>query len=71
MSTHDYETKMLLPLELDETSVLVGECGGLSAVFEAGPSHASPGFWRVETEHGSLYLDPDVLVEVLAQVGAK
>ena len=63
--THDWETKQVKPSNLDSTCVLVGECGGLSAVFEAGPSYASPGLWRVETEHGALYLDPDLDVEIL------
>jgi len=45
--------------DLDSTDVLVGECEGLSAVFGSYASSAMPGLLVVETEHGSLYLDPD------------
>jgi hypothetical protein len=36
--THDYETKSVLGKDLDETMILVGESGGLSAVYENKPS---------------------------------
>jgi hypothetical protein len=52
--------------ELDSSHVLMGESGGLSAVYAAKPSSAMPGCMRVETEHGSLYVDEDATVEVLA-----
>jgi hypothetical protein len=59
--------------ELTDTHVMVGECGGLCAVrhnrglcswiFAGGFSME---FVVVETEHGSLFLDPENIVEVLA-----
>jgi hypothetical protein len=64
--THDYQTRTLKPIRLGSTHVLVGESGGLSAVYtNDGPSSAMPGLIRIETEHGPLYLDPDEDVEVL------
>lgn len=56
-------TKKLEELEGD---TLVGEAGGHSQIIgECAPSSAIPGMWRVETEHGVLFLDPDFDVEVL------
>ena len=63
---HDHSVTLVKASAINGTHVLVGECGGLSAVFEAGPAHSAPGFWRVETEHGPLYLDPDEELEVLS-----
>jgi hypothetical protein len=63
--THDYETKMVKATALNGTHVIVGECGGLSAVFDVEPSSAIPGLYRVESEHGVLYLDPDQKIQVL------
>lgn len=65
--THDYETKKVRAAQLTNEHVLVGESGGLSAIYELGPSSAMPGFMRVETEHGPLYLDPDHEYDVLAK----
>jgi hypothetical protein len=65
-STHNYTTALLPAIDLDSTMVLVGESGGLSAVYDVANSYAMPGLLVVETEHGSLYLDPDLHVEVLA-----
>ena len=62
---HTHVTKTVRGDALDSTHVLVGESGGLSAVYEAEPSGSMPGFVRVETEHGPLYLDPEELYEVL------
>lgn len=58
-TTHDYPTTPRLGADLDETCVLVGDSGGLSAVYEANPSSAMTGLMIVETEHGPLYLDPE------------
>jgi len=63
--THDYNTKKVLGKNLTNEHVLVGESGGLSAIYELEPSSAMPGFMRVETEHGPLYLDPDEFYDVL------
>lgn len=66
MSTHDYDTKKVNPADLNSTHVLVGESGGLSAIYENdGPSNAMAGLIRLETEHGPLYLDPDEPADVL------
>lgn len=63
--THDYNTKKVPGSDLTNEHVLVGESGGLSAIYESGPSGSMPGFMRVETEHGPLYLDPDEFYDVL------
>ena len=44
---------------LQATDTLVGEAGGLCAVYEIEPSNIMPDLLRVETEHGTLYLDPE------------
>lgn len=59
MSTHDYPTRKVRGKDLDGTMVLVGESGGLSAIYVNSPSSAMPGLTLIETEHGPLYLDPD------------
>jgi hypothetical protein len=64
-TTHDYATREVLGSKLDSSMVLVGESGGLSAIYEVGASSAMPGLVRVETEHGPLYLDPDETYPVL------
>jgi hypothetical protein len=64
-NTHDYETREVPVTELDSTMVLVGESGGLCAIYETQPSSAMPGLQRIETEHGALYLDPDESATVL------
>lgn len=65
MTTHDYATRDMLASEIDDTMVLVGESGGLSAVYESAPSAALPGLQLVTTEHGPLLLDPDERYAVL------
>mgnify|MGYP006274961001 CR=1 FL=1 len=62
---HDYATKNVLATAINGTHVLVGECGGLSAVFSAEPSAAMPGCIAISTEHGYLYVDNDRELEVL------
>lgn len=57
--THNYPTKLVLGKDLNDTHVLVGESGGLSAVYENDVSSAMPGSQAVLTEHGPLYLDSD------------
>ena len=65
-ATHDYNTKLVWADKLNSEHVLVGECGGLSAIVgECKLSSAMPGLFMAETEHGTLYLDPDEAVEVL------
>lgn len=45
---------------------LVGDFGGLTLISgDVKPSAAMPGLLHVETEHGTLYLDPDLDHQVL------
>ena len=62
--THDHPTKPVLGKDLNETHVLIGESGGMSAVYEVEPSNLVLGCLVVTTEHGPLYLDPDESYEV-------
>jgi hypothetical protein len=64
-ATHDYDTRPMLGRDLTSAHVLVGESGGLSAVYDCNPSSLVFGLVVVTTEHGQLYLDPDALYEVL------
>jgi hypothetical protein len=57
MSTHDYPVRLVRGEDLDETMVLVGESGGLSAIYGRGGS--AFGGMTVETEHGTLYVNHD------------
>lgn len=59
MSPHDYPIRQVRGRDLDSTMVLVGESGGLSAIYDGYPSGAMPELRVIETEHGPLYLDPD------------
>lgn len=65
-ATHDYDTNLKLVAALDSTDVLVGESGGLSAVYDNAPSRVMRGCHHIETEHGSLYIDSEEFVQVLA-----
>lgn len=69
MSTHDEHTQTVAANTLTSNDVLVGEAGGLSAVYDIYPSSAMPGCLAVETEHGTLYLDEDDQCVVLHRVG--
>lgn len=66
-ATHDYETTEKQAQHLTNADVLVGECGGLSAVFSIdGPTRIG---WSmvviIETEHGNLLVAPEKELEVL------
>lgn len=65
--THDYATATLKVEALNSTHVLVGESGGLSAVYNVYPcqSNALKGHLAVETEHGTMYLEKADEVQVL------
>lgn len=66
--THDYDTIEIIPTMLNTSHTLVGQCGGLSSVIgDVSMSNVAFGMLMVETEHGTLYLDPDEDVEVLDQ----
>lgn len=47
--------------------VLVGESNGTSEVYGKSDSSAMPGLIVLETEHGSLYIDPDAELTVRAE----
>ena len=64
MSTHDYPTREVAGRDINSTMVLVGESGGLSAIYDIEPSFAMPGLLTAGTEHGTLYLDPDEVYNV-------
>ena len=55
----------LRPAEMPNGAALVGESRGTSVIHEASPSATMPGLWLVETEHGPLYLDPDLTYSVI------
>jgi hypothetical protein len=55
--------------DLTGEDVIIGECKGLSAVFEVSTSSAMSGLLMVETEHGPLYLDPDQYSKVVGPNG--
>ena len=57
--THDCDTVSVPALDLTPAHVLVGESGGLSAVYEVRHDSLLPGFVTVTTEHGPLLLDDD------------
>lgn len=46
-------------IDLKSGDVIVGECKGLSAVFDSFPSAAMEGCLIVHTEHGYLYVPAD------------
>lgn len=68
MSTHDYDTALVRADTLNSTHVLVGESGGLSAIYDVRPcrSRALMDKVEVETEHGVLYFDRHAEMTVLA-----
>lgn len=68
-TTHDYRTQTVAVKTLTFRDVLVGECGGLSAVYETETSYLMQGCLSVETEHGTLYMDADDQVLVLHRDG--
>ena len=62
-ATHDYDTEWIPARDLNNTHVLVGESGGLSAVYDT--AFVSGGKVYTETEHGTLVHDAFYEVEVL------
>lgn len=61
----DYAVKSVRVMDLTPQHVMVGESGGLSAVYDCFPSIVMKDCMVVETEHGSLYLESDDMVDVL------
>jgi hypothetical protein len=68
--THTYPTVTIPARDLDYTHVIVGESGGLCAVYESAQPSPTFGLYRVETEHGHIFIDPAKDVNVLAPVDA-
>lgn len=67
-TTHDYNTDTVAAKDVDSSMVLVGESGGLSSVYNnGGKSYAMEGCISIETEHGTLYVDADEPMLVLAE----
>lgn len=64
-ATHDYATKQVLGRDLTGDHVLVGESGGLSALFSAPTSGYTRTSMIVDTEHGMLIVDPGHSYDVL------
>jgi hypothetical protein len=65
-ATHDYKTKVYRADELDSTCVLVGESGGLSAVYHSELTEDGTQL-IIETEHCSFIAEPDQEFIVLAE----
>jgi hypothetical protein len=65
-SVHEYPSKFVKANQLTNSDTMIGESGGLSSCYNnAEASSAMVGLVVIETEHGSLYLDPEEDVEVL------
>ncbi len=67
---HTYNTQSILGENLNETHVLVGESGGLTAIYDRPRvlrSALTPELtiWAIETEHGHMVIDPERVYEVL------
>jgi hypothetical protein len=65
MSTRP-KTKTIRAANLTGGETLVGNSEGLSIVYQVDPSNLMMGCVAIETEHGTLYMDEDEMVEVLA-----
>lgn len=63
MNAHEYPTKMIAAELLTKGDVLVGESGGLSAVYEVGQNVVYQRV-NVTTEHGSLIFEQEEFVKV-------
>lgn len=64
--THDYDTVSVRFGDLQPHCVLVGEAGGLSAVYGY-PQPIFNGLVVIDTEHGGLVHHPDRTIEILAE----
>lgn len=65
----DFRTQLVTVTSLSSIDVLVGESGGLSAIYDTSPSYVMEGCQAIETEHGTLYMDADDEVVVLHREG--
>ena len=66
---HDFRTQLATVASLSSADVLVGESGGLSAIYDTYPSFEMEGCQAVETEHGTLFFDALDEVVVLHREG--
>lgn len=67
MSAEAIETRQVMPGHLTGSETLVGEHGGTAAIIgQVSSSWSNPGFHCVETEFGTLLLDSDKPVTILA-----
>ena len=67
--THDYPTIEIEAQHLNEAHVIVGESGGLCAVYDSPvPLPGRPNLVVVSTEYGALVLGPLSTVQILAMV---
>jgi hypothetical protein len=57
---HDYDYEIVNAANIADTDVLIGESGGLSAIYEIERSALMEGMIVCYTEHGALYLDQDL-----------
>lgn len=58
---NDATTRVVVPgTELEPGDKLIGDADGTTLIESVSDSSAMPGFLHVETEHGALYLDPDI-----------
>jgi hypothetical protein len=64
----DYECQEVKGSDLQGTDVLIGESGGISAIYEIGTSDVMWPLLCAETEHGPLYLDPDETYLILERL---
>ncbi len=64
-ATHDSNTDTRVVFDLTSDDTLVGESGGLSAIYNVQESSLVEGMYLVETEHGNLLIDPEQEVTVL------
>lgn len=68
--THDYETDDMPVVFLDETMTIVGESGGLSAIYGPPLPHGTGDrAVTVSTEHGQLLFYRTAIVKILAEEG--
>lgn len=64
----DYESQEVKGWALQSTDVLIGQSGGICAIYEIAPSNVMRPLLCAETEHGPLYLDPDETYLILERM---
>jgi hypothetical protein len=61
----EHPTVTVIARDVSDTQVLVGDCGGLSAVFGVFESAVMNGVLGIHTEHGTLYVEGSKMLKVL------